>query len=197
MRDTLALLEEELKGRHAPGGGKALELGCGAGDATLLLAEKGYEAHGVDIAPTAIEWARAKAVQRGVKVDFRVGNVLDLAEYPDDDFDLVLDGHCLHCIIGKDRALFLASARRVLKAGAVLHVKTMCGDIAGNELADRYDPESRCLLSEDGVATRYLGQPEDILDEIRSAGYQLLDWRVEPRTDEVDDMDDLLVWAAK
>ena len=49
----------------------------------------------------------------------------------------------------------------------------------------------------DAVDTRYLGRPDDILDEVGSAGFQLLDWRIKPRTSEVGDMDDLLVWAAK
>jgi hypothetical protein len=33
-------------------------------------------------------------------VDFRVGDVVNLSELADATFDGVVDGHCLHCIIG-------------------------------------------------------------------------------------------------
>ena len=46
--------------QHAPRSGRVLELGCGAGDLSLALAEHGYEVHGVDIAPTAIDFMNAR-----------------------------------------------------------------------------------------------------------------------------------------
>ena len=39
---------------------KILELGCGDGELALSLAELGYNVSGVDISPTAIEWAKEK-----------------------------------------------------------------------------------------------------------------------------------------
>ena len=44
-----------------PESGKLLELGCGAGDVSLLFAERGYQVTGIDISTTAIEWAKEKA----------------------------------------------------------------------------------------------------------------------------------------
>src|SRR5919206_1613508 len=58
--------------------GPALDSGCGTGEHTLLLAAHGIEAVGIDIAPTAIERARAKARVRGLSVRFVVGSVLEL-----------------------------------------------------------------------------------------------------------------------
>lgn len=174
-----------------------LELGCGAGDLSLFLAEAGYEAHGVDIAPSAIDWAREKAVTRGLQANFRVGSVLELSAFQDGYFDLVLDGYCFHCIIGPDRARFLASAMRVLKPGAVLHLATMCGEVTSGTLRAKLDPESRCVVDQDGVATRYIGLPKDILDEVRTAGFRVLEWGVKPRGDGEVEMDELLLWAAK
>ena len=96
---SIAILEKSLQAAYVPKSGRLLELGCGAGNITLWLAEKGYEVYGVDIAPTAIQWAQESAQARHLKADFRVGNVLDLKGYLDDFFDFVLDGHCFHCII--------------------------------------------------------------------------------------------------
>jgi len=36
-----------------------------------------------------------------------VGDVCDLVGFDEASFDVVLDRHCLHCIIGSDRPRFL------------------------------------------------------------------------------------------
>jgi ubiquinone/menaquinone biosynthesis C-methylase UbiE len=126
----------------APTSGRLLELGCGAGNMTIWLAERGYEAYGVDISPAAIEWAREKALEGEQAVNFSVTDVLDLAAYPDGFFDFVFDGHCLHCIIGKDRERLLATVRRVLKPRGYFLVDTMCGPVDASQLPG-YDPVSR------------------------------------------------------
>ncbi len=193
LEDYLAIMEKALRAEYVPKRGKLLELGCGDGANLLWLAEKGYEAYGVDISPTAIEWAREKAGERNIKADLQTGNVLNLKGYEDGFFDFVLDGHCLHCIIGEDRAKFLSSARRVLKPKGFFHVCTMCGEVASAELQKVFDPGSRCLVY-NGIATRYVGLAEEILAEIKEAGFSVLDWEVIPAKDR-DDMDDLVVAA--
>jgi ubiquinone/menaquinone biosynthesis C-methylase UbiE len=70
----------------------------------------------MDISPTAIQWAIEKAGQRGLVARFQEGDVRDLSRYASDTFEVVLDGHCFHCIIGDDRAHFMSEAFRVLKA---------------------------------------------------------------------------------
>jgi ubiquinone/menaquinone biosynthesis C-methylase UbiE len=181
-------LEDSLRPAYVPKRGRLLELGCGAGNITVWLAEKGYEACGVDIAPTAIEWAVQRAEKHGVSVDFRVGSVLDLHDFPDGYFEVVLDGHCFHCIIGDDRPVFLKNALRILRPGGVFLVNTMCGET----MAAQCDPISRCVFVGD-VATRYIGLPESILDEIRAAGFEIISSNVV--NDE--DSQDLLVTATR
>jgi ubiquinone/menaquinone biosynthesis C-methylase UbiE len=195
--ESLAILERSLQAKYVPKSGKLLELGCGAGNIALWPAKKGYAMYGVDIAPTAIEWAREKAKKHHLQMDFRVGSVLDLKEYPDDFFDFVLNGHCFHCIIGEDRKLFLTSAFRVLKPKGFFHIRTMCGDVTNEDMQKAFDPKSRCLIHK-GIAMRYIGLPEDILDEIREAGFHILhwEWEKEPPIGENDQLT-LLVDALK
>lgn len=76
-QENIATLEEVLQAEYVPKSGKLLELGCGAGNITLWLAEKGYDVCGVDIAPTAIAWAQGKAKEHNIKAHFRV--ILKLA----------------------------------------------------------------------------------------------------------------------
>lgn len=187
------ILERTLRPSYTPAAGRLLELGCGDGANAIWLARQGYDVCGVDIAPAAIEWAREKAAANGVRGDFRVGDVLDLVDYPDDSFDIVLDGHCYHCIIGADRHAFLRSALRVLRPGGLFHVCAMCGDVIGERLLKSFDEQSRCLLMGD-IATRYVGQPDDLLAEIAAAGFEIVHWEIHPRTGP-DDQDDLIVAA--
>ncbi len=177
IAENSAILADVFQSPHFPRKGRLLEMGCGAGDMTLGLAALGYAVSGVDISAVAVEWARDKARERGLSADFRVGSVLDLADYADDSFDVVLDGHCLHCIIGADRADFLASARRVLKPGGVLHINTMCGDHLANRFPEQFDPESRCQII-NGVALRYTGHAEDIVAEVQAAGLEIIQSKV-------------------
>jgi Methyltransferase domain len=68
---------------------------------------------GVDVSPAAIDWATERSTSFS-GVDFRVDDVLHLATCADADFDAVVDGHCLHCIIGPDRRRACGSGRHAV-----------------------------------------------------------------------------------
>jgi len=57
---------------------RALDLCCGAGTNTIYLAQKGFVVDAVDISPDAIDHARERAVESGVKINFIRGSFLDL-----------------------------------------------------------------------------------------------------------------------
>lgn len=169
--------EDVISRGNAPSGGLLLELGCGAGNMTVWFAQRGYTAHGIDIAPTAIEWARKRAAARNVQVQFTVGDVVQLSNYQNSQFDFVFDGHCLHCIIGEDRTRLLGNVHRVLKPGGYVMINTMCGPVFPEKIAN-YNAESRCTIHGD-IATRYYGDPDDILTEIKAAGFELIQYEIE------------------
>jgi SAM-dependent methyltransferase len=169
-----SILERVFAYPYVPKKGNLLELGCGAGNITLWAAKKGYNVYGVDISPTAIEWAGENALECDMEADFRVGNVLDLKDYNDNFFDIVLDGHCFHCIIGEDRKAFLSSAFRVLKRGGFFHIITLCND--PGPVPD-FDPQSRCRILGD-IAFRYIGLADDILKEVIDSGFTIMDWEL-------------------
>ena len=192
--DFKAHVERILALGNAPKAGRLLELGCGAGNMTVWFAEKGYEAYGIDIAPTAIDWAKERSKLSNVKAQFIVGDVVTLRDYADCDFDFVLDGHCLHCIIGNDRPKLLESVWRVLKPGGYVMINTMCGPV-DLEKIEHYDPVTRCTFFGD-VATRYIGDADDILAEITAARFEII--RYEFGEDEENQPNhDLIVEARK
>lgn len=172
-----------------------LELGCGAGNFSALLAERGFSVTGVDISPTAIDWAISRAVERNVNATFRFDNVVQLSSVTENTFDVLVDSHCLHCIIGNDRRQCLESAYRVLKPGGTLVVLTMCGEVTNPQMLLSFAPLSKTVLH-GGRPTRYIGSAKDITAELSDAGF-LIDYvNVVPRID-VYDLDNLVLGARK
>jgi cyclopropane fatty-acyl-phospholipid synthase-like methyltransferase len=96
--------------------GRVLDVGCGTGEHALMAAETGLEATGVDIAPTAIRLAQAKAQERRVAARFVVGDVLGFESW-DEEFDTVLDCGLFHVFDDADRPRFVASLATVVPAG--------------------------------------------------------------------------------
>lgn len=176
--EDLQLTWHPLRQRGAfPRQGKLLELGCGAGYLSIDFAKAGYSVTGIDISPTAIEWAIENAANANVLVRFLQGDVLGLANIADESFDIALDGRCFHCIIGSDRQQFLQSVYRILKAGGTLTICSMCNQVPNNSYYQEYfEPSSRCLFYTDKkTAIRYIGDSNEIIQEVISAKFRILD----------------------
>ncbi len=106
-------------GRLAAGGrlrGRVLDAGCGTGEHVLMAADVGCEATGIDIAPSAIRLAQAKASERGISARFLVGDARDLASLGQ-QFDVVLDCGLFHVFDDEDRAPYVASLASATRSG--------------------------------------------------------------------------------
>ncbi|KKM22723.1 hypothetical protein LCGC14_1622410 [marine sediment metagenome] len=108
----------------------ALEVGCGTGPICCFLAEKGFRVEGMDISPTAIAIARRQATERGLDIAYRVGDVCH-GELRQRRYDLIVDGHCLHCIVtDADRRKAMATIRTAARPGGYFWMETMIADAA-------------------------------------------------------------------
>lgn len=168
-----AKLQKVLNMGFAPSSGKLLELGCGAGNIGLWFASFGYTVSGIDISETAVALAQQRAEDSGADAVFSVGSVLELSDYADAFFDFVYDSHLLHCIIGEDRQELFKNVIRVLKPGGYFLVDTMCYSELTHNL-ENFDLESKYTIWPDGTATRYIGVEEDLLEELKIAGFKIL-----------------------
>jgi SAM-dependent methyltransferase len=132
--DSYGALQRFLGSSFAPVHARAIDLGCGGGQAARRLAERGYDVIGVDFSETAIALARAHVVHE--TVCFFRGDCLALETLADGSFDLAVDNHVLHCLIGDDRARFLDEVARLLRPGGILFSETMSreGDLDPTKL---------------------------------------------------------------
>jgi SAM-dependent methyltransferase len=94
--------------------GRALDLACGQGRNAAWLAELGWRVTAVDFSQVAIEKARARAVERGVEVEWVHADLLEFEPRPS-AYGLVLVFY-LHVPLA-DRRAVLRSAMRALAPG--------------------------------------------------------------------------------
>ncbi|MGA8339294.1 MAG: methyltransferase domain-containing protein [Solirubrobacteraceae bacterium] len=99
-------------------GDRALDLGCGAGDFTAVLARDGAHAIGVDVAEAALARARA----HHPALDFRLAPVEGPLPFEDNVFDLVWASEVIEHVA--DTARWLSEVRRVLAPRGRLLVTT-------------------------------------------------------------------------
>jgi SAM-dependent methyltransferase len=85
ITDLHRLVIERLKPQP---GQRLLDLACGTGAVAERAATTGAEVVGVDIAPALIDQAKARAAERGLSIDYRVGDA-EALDLEDASFDLV------------------------------------------------------------------------------------------------------------
>ncbi|CBG90120.1 class I SAM-dependent methyltransferase [Citrobacter rodentium] len=74
--------------RQLPAGARILDLGCGPGFYTRLLAERGFHCTGVDFSPASIEWARQQAQTTGLNMDYIHQDIRTY--WPEAPFDFIM-----------------------------------------------------------------------------------------------------------
>lgn len=134
-------------------GYKVLDTGCGAGNISFWLEEKGFDVTGCDSSQAAIDWAREKSAQNGSKTVFLCHDALREKEEWTRHFDLIVDCHCLHCITGKDRDSYLANLYNWLKPGGFFLLASMCldkdsGEDSSNIIPNRHIAPCQAIIGE-------------------------------------------------
>ncbi|MBU8812085.1 class I SAM-dependent methyltransferase [Mycolicibacterium goodii] len=115
-----AIVELERAGRFR---GRVLDVGCGAGEHTILLTRLGYDVLGIDYSPHAVALARQNAGRRGVDARFAVGDAMALGTGGEGErYDTILDSALFHIFDDADRQTYVASLHAGCRPGGTVHV---------------------------------------------------------------------------
>jgi SAM-dependent methyltransferase len=125
--------------------GSVLVPGCGNGHDVRAWATAGWNAIGLDIAPSAISNAQ-KQTSPGTAAEFRVGNFL--TDEPFTSFDCVFEHTCYCAIEPADREAYAKAVDRWLKPGGYyVSINYLIPDKGGppygttrEELLERFSP---------------------------------------------------------
>jgi len=96
---------------------RVLDVGCGTGSVSLLLAELGHEITGVDFAAEMIALAKRKSEAMGLAAAFAVQDAA-APDFPPQSFDVIVCRHVLWAL--PDPASVLARWTRLLRPGGRL-----------------------------------------------------------------------------
>ena len=171
---------ELLRTNLTAASGQVLEVGCGTGEISFLLAELGHQVTGLDLSPLMIERARRKSADAGLGPDFRTGDAESLS-FDDGAFDVVISRHLVWTLPHPAEAV-TEWARVTRPGGRVIiidalwrnqafapRIKRVCGEFM-HRLIERkpvkgYDPALRAALPHaDGL------NPDQAADYLAKAG---------------------------
>jgi ubiquinone/menaquinone biosynthesis C-methylase UbiE len=136
-----------------------LDLGCGTGDNTIELARHGLVVKGLDAVPEALDRARKKTEQAGLKQspEFVLADALRLAE-SGLKARTVLDCALFHTFTDEERKDYIRGLGEVLSPGGRLHI------LSFSELETRQPGPRRLSLSE---ITESFGTGWRVKDSVR------------------------------
>lgn len=146
--------------------GAVLDAGCGTGEHALLAASLGHPVLGVDLAPTAIELARAKAAERGLDAQFEVADAFELGRLGR-SFETVLDCGLFHTCDDTERPRYVDSVASVTGSGGTLYLLCFSDDapdigphpVRADELRAAFDTQGGwdvIALERDRIQTTFM-----------------------------------------
>ncbi len=123
-------LADWLAAHPQPAGASVLVPGCGTGHDARAFAAAGFQATGLDIAPSAVRLSRERTAAAGLRAEFRLGDFL--TDEPFAQFDWLFEHTCYCAIDPVRRAEYLRAVLRWLKpAGQFLAVHYLIPDADG------------------------------------------------------------------
>jgi cyclopropane fatty-acyl-phospholipid synthase-like methyltransferase len=147
---------------------KVLELGCGPGRNAIYMAKKGCEVDALDIAENAINWAKERANEEEVSINFHCSSLFDF-EFEPNSYDFIYDCGLFHHLAPHRRLTYLEIIRKALKAGGYFGI--VCFNTDG--ALDTPDWE----IYKEGSLKRGIGYTEERLKEVFSNDFSIIDFR--------------------
>ena len=156
----------EVLGEYLTRRTAVLEVACGGGWLAEFILSAGVKSYsGFDYSETAVKNARSR-LGNFEEAKLRRADAL-LPEVYSKKYDLIVSHQFLHCLIGKDRARWLANCRSALHPEGVLVFSSIIG--VPPDLAEQVDAVSK----QNKPGNRYYASEEEIRSEIAAAGMEL------------------------
>lgn len=172
-------------------GSKVLEIGCGQGDTTAVLAylvgDKGF-VHGMDIASPeygspitlgdSIDFLKKTELGNRIKIDFKMDIQSTEVNFPEGFFDYVILSHSSWYLNSADE--LLAILRKLKKWGKTLCFAEWDTRINANEQLPHFlsvliQAQYECFKKSSISNVRTLFTPMDIRDITKEAGWNIVD----------------------
>jgi SAM-dependent methyltransferase len=117
--------------------GKVLELGCGPGRNAIYLAENDFEVDAADVSKTSIEWAKERAYERNLNINFLHQNIFDV-DVAHGEYDFIYDSGCFHHIAPHRRISYINLIERALRHGGYFGITCFYqgGILGGSDISD-------------------------------------------------------------
>lgn len=158
----------DVERRRVPGG-RAVDIGCGAGRNAVPLAQAGWCVIGADYSWPMLVAAQERARTEGVRVDLALAP-MERLPFADRSADLVIAHGIWNLALSATQfRTAVREAARVARPGAALFVFTF----SRHTLA----PDAQPIANEPFVFTQFSGQPqcflseEQLLEEMAAAGF--------------------------
>lgn len=149
--------------------GNLLEIGCGTGDVSRLFYDLGFQVTGVEISETAVSWAKEKSVSKGDNIIFIASDICNGFQWEKGGYDVVIDGNCMHCILGEDRVGLLNNIKNSLKDGGIFFVSSI---ILSAE-HDEGEENKEKINSDIAPIERWMTTAENLEKELSDAGFRV------------------------
>lgn len=164
----------ERVSKHLPSSkGLLLEIGCGTGDVSRLFNAIGYSVEGVDISETAINWAKAKSATLNDNIKFAAYDICNIELWENKKYQVIVDGNCLHCILGEDRKKLLNNIYNCLDDDGSLIISSIIKKDDDCNL-DR-DKTTQSLNSSIAPVERHLTNKESLEKELVESNFRIIE----------------------
>jgi len=183
--DPTAATDSELRLLGDVRSKRVLDLGCGTGAAAVTFAREGAVVIALDASAALLAKARARAEREEVKVEWRTGDLADLAFLRAESIDAAFSAYSVAEV--DDAARLFRQVQRVLKPNGPFvfsyeHPMALCIGTSGAVERSYFDPGpidverhgERVLVHARGVG--------DVFTELGRAGFRV-DTILEPRPD--------------
>jgi SAM-dependent methyltransferase len=197
---TDAPTDQELRLLGDLRGKRVLDLGCGTGSAAIAFAQQGAIVIALDNDDSGLARARARAEQAEVKVEWRTGDLADLAFLRAESIDAAFSAEAVAGV--DDAARLFRQVQRVLKPNgpfvfSYAHPMSLCVDAAGVVSRSYFDP-GPIDVERDGEPVRiHVRDVGEVFTELGRAGFRV-DTILEPRPSTPGArVPDTIVWRAR